>query len=326
MSKRMIDTKVWKSMQVASLNLRQRLLWMGLITTADDQGRGEAHPGLVRGKVFPLDDFTNEELAQDIDAICELGLIILYNKDDGMPLYQIVKWWEYQKPRWAWPSELPAPEGWKDQERFRQGNAVRCRNWPGCEDTPDDSGTTDAPDDGDNDATVGPRWDHGGTKAETAHPGTTSGSDSGSTNDNSSSAAAGEAEKPNPFKKYQQSVGMLNGGIANHLRDLERETEEFRMALPCGTPGADVCGSGWVCEAIDEMVRAGPTRMNVNYIVSIINRWRAQGFKSPFVKSGDNGRTERSAVDDPVPELSDDEKERFRRLRAQQEGGQDDDG
>jgi len=90
-----------------------------------------AHPGIVRGAIFPYDDLTNDELQADIDAIADLDLIVLYRDDDGVPLYQIVKWWQYQRPTWAWPSDLPAPEGWTDREKYRKGNEVIEGNWEG---------------------------------------------------------------------------------------------------------------------------------------------------------------------------------------------------
>jgi len=175
MARRMIECKTWKSYQVGQLGFRQRILWVGLITTADDQGRGHAHPGMVRGSIFPYDEITLDEVQADIDALAELGLIILYNAPDGKPLYQVANWWRYQRPRWAWPSSLPGPEGWVDRERYRRGNEVIQSNW---EDngglTPDDSG-----------ATVGPQWGHDGDDVKPAP----SGSGSGSTSDSISKGA-----------------------------------------------------------------------------------------------------------------------------------------
>lgn len=204
MARRMIDDRVWKSLQITTLTLRQRLLWFGLITTADDQGRGEAHPGLIRAKIFPLDDFCNNELKDDIEAIAGLGLIVLYERDDGMPLYQIVNWWNYQKPPWAWPSKLPAPDGWQDREKYRQGNAVMASNWEGgggfvspeladgeAASVPESAGGEAAlasePKDGE--PTVGPRWGHSEPTVETAHAVDSSNSGSGSDKDPKGRAA-----------------------------------------------------------------------------------------------------------------------------------------
>ena len=129
MARRMIECKTWKSYQVGQLDYRQRCLWIGLITAADDQGRGRAHPGVVRGAVFPYDEIEHSEIQADLDRLAELQLVHLYPKNDGAPLYQIVNWWRYQRPTWAWPSDLPAPDGWSDREKYRQGNEVVQNGW-----------------------------------------------------------------------------------------------------------------------------------------------------------------------------------------------------
>ena len=53
MSKRMIDASVWRSENFVSLPPMARLLMMGMITTADDQGRLQASPMFMRGNFFP---------------------------------------------------------------------------------------------------------------------------------------------------------------------------------------------------------------------------------------------------------------------------------
>lgn len=131
MTRRMIESKTWQSFQVGQLNYRQRCLWIGLITIADDQGRGRAHPGIVRGALFPYDDIGLDEIQSDLEHLAELELIYLYKNDDGAPLYQIVSWWRYQRPTWSWPSDLPAPDGWSDREKYRQGNDVVENGWDG---------------------------------------------------------------------------------------------------------------------------------------------------------------------------------------------------
>lgn len=163
---RMVSAMIWKSRKVTSFSLRNRLLWIGLITTADDQGRGDAHPGLIRGVVFPFEDISFDEIEDGLKVFEQEGLIMLY-ETEGKTLYQIVNWWQNSHQgamRWAWPSEYPAPEGWADRLCYRQGNRVIKENW---EDTPDDAkekddtppnddGPTAAPPRDDDDPTVSP--------------------------------------------------------------------------------------------------------------------------------------------------------------------------
>lgn len=137
--RRMIHDCIWSSEDVAELTMRQRLLWVGLITTADDQGRGRAHPGLVRASVFPFDVITQDEIGEDLAAIEVAGMVLLYEVD-GSDYYQITNWWEYQSPQWATPSDYPAPNDWDDRLRYRSRGQYIALNWPGTEDRLPDSG------------------------------------------------------------------------------------------------------------------------------------------------------------------------------------------
>ena len=139
--RRMIHDCLWQSEGVASLTYRQRCLWIGLITTADDQGRAKAHPGIIRAAVFPFDDISQDEIAEDLAAIELIGMVLVYQVD-GKHYYQVVKWWDYQKPQWVGPSDHPAPDGWKDRLRYHgKGHRVITENWNTSEkELPDDKG------------------------------------------------------------------------------------------------------------------------------------------------------------------------------------------
>ena len=137
--RRMIHDCVWQSEAVASLDYRQRLLWIGLITTADDQGRGRAHPGLIRAAVFPFDVIAQEDIEADLQAIAAQDMVLVYEVEDKV-YYQVVNWWDYQSPQWVGPSDYPAPDGWADRLRYHgKGHKVITQNWPGTENVlPDD--------------------------------------------------------------------------------------------------------------------------------------------------------------------------------------------
>jgi len=127
--KRMIHDCMWQSEGFAGLTYRQRCLWIGLITTADDQGRGRAHPGLVRAAVFPFDVIAQGEIEADIQAIVDCEMLLVYQIQEK-DFYQIVSWWEYQRPQWAGPSDYPAPEDWLDRARYHgEGHKVITENW-----------------------------------------------------------------------------------------------------------------------------------------------------------------------------------------------------
>ena len=127
-SRRMVDPAIWQSETFAAYTYRQRVLFIGLFSNADDQGRLRAHPALIRSLVFPYEDITLAEIDADLQAIAEAGGIHLYEMG-GHSALQVIKWWDYQKPQWAYASKITPPDGWHDRLRFRKDNEVHTDNW-----------------------------------------------------------------------------------------------------------------------------------------------------------------------------------------------------
>jgi hypothetical protein len=141
--RRMIHDCIWQSESFSALTYRQRVLWIGLITTADDQGRGRAHPGLVRAAVFPFDVVSQDEVQDDLQAISDAGMVLLYQVEDKV-YYQVVHWWEYQTPQWVGPSDFPAPDGWEDRLRYHgKERRIITQNWPNTPNATPESAPTD---------------------------------------------------------------------------------------------------------------------------------------------------------------------------------------
>lgn len=138
-SRRMIDPNFWSSESLMECDYRQRLLFLGIVSNADDQGRLKGNPKLVKAAVFPFDDLSADDVQADIDMLVDAECIALY-KVGSKTCIQILNWWDYQHPQWAYPSELPAMQGWKDQLRYRQGGQVLTDNWKG-ESKPDATNT-----------------------------------------------------------------------------------------------------------------------------------------------------------------------------------------
>ena len=68
-SRRMIDPAFWQSETIANLSIKDRYLFIGLFSNADDQGRMKAHPALIRSVVFPYDDVALDEIEAGLDAL-----------------------------------------------------------------------------------------------------------------------------------------------------------------------------------------------------------------------------------------------------------------
>ena len=65
MPNRIIKESLCDSEKIAALSDFEFRLWVGLITQADDAGRGDARPAIIKGRVFP---FRERLSIKDIDA------------------------------------------------------------------------------------------------------------------------------------------------------------------------------------------------------------------------------------------------------------------
>ena len=130
--RRMISEDFFQSEGVIDWTMRQRLLVLGIIANADDQGRIRGHPKWLKSRIFPYDDFTPKDIEDDLQAIAAGNDTILLYKAKGKRCIQLVNWWEYQSLQWAKPSDLPAPDDWTDRIRmmmYEPKRWVMTLNW-----------------------------------------------------------------------------------------------------------------------------------------------------------------------------------------------------
>lgn len=99
MPNRIIKESIRTSETVASLSDFEFRLWIGLMVSADDAGRGDARPAIIKGLVFPLRDRVS---AKDIDValhgLAGKGCVSLYTVD-GKPYFYFPTWAEHQRIR-----------------------------------------------------------------------------------------------------------------------------------------------------------------------------------------------------------------------------------
>lgn len=116
MPNRIIKESICTSEKVAALKDFEFRLWIGLITQADDAGRGDARPAILKGRIFPLrDQVTAKGITDALDALATVGLVSLY-KVGGKPIYWLPGWAEHQrirdcKPKFPGPEEADEPLG-----------------------------------------------------------------------------------------------------------------------------------------------------------------------------------------------------------------------
>ena len=109
MPNRIIKESTFTSDKISGLSDFQFRLWVGLITQADDAGRGDARPAIIKGRVFPLRDrVTVKDIDSALHALAAGGCISLYTVG-GKSYYRFPSWAEHQRVRDAKP-KYPGPE------------------------------------------------------------------------------------------------------------------------------------------------------------------------------------------------------------------------
>lgn len=94
---RTLKADVWMSPQVMNLSRDARLLFIGLITYADDEGRGTADARKLKAAIFGGDDdMTSTKVAELVAEIAGQGLAILYASEAHGRLYCLPTWGQHQ--------------------------------------------------------------------------------------------------------------------------------------------------------------------------------------------------------------------------------------
>ena len=110
MPNRIIKESICSSEKLAALSDFEFRLWVGLITQADDAGRGDARPAIIKGHIFP---FRERLSIKDIDAalqeLAAKGCVALY-KVDGKPYFLFPGWVKHQRVRDCKPKFPEPPE------------------------------------------------------------------------------------------------------------------------------------------------------------------------------------------------------------------------
>ncbi len=115
--KRMIDPIIWQSEDFGKLSNLAKLVFIGLFSLADDEGRGRANPTYLKSTLFPY----NEKLrSTDIEvALSEISrnMSILFYSYNESNYYSLLSWNTFQKIDKPSESKIPAFE--KDNQDFR---------------------------------------------------------------------------------------------------------------------------------------------------------------------------------------------------------------
>ena len=105
---RIIKSSAFTSDSISRLSDFQFRLWVGLITHADNVGRGDARAAILKGQIFPLrEKVRDSDIQKGLQALATNGSIFLYEVS-GKPFYAFPNWREHQRLRNE-SSKFPAP-------------------------------------------------------------------------------------------------------------------------------------------------------------------------------------------------------------------------
>jgi len=105
---RNIKPAFFKNETLVELPVETRLLFIGLWTLADREGRLEDRPKRIKMEIYPADDFNVDSM---LNQLCSGGFILRYEVD-GARYIEIINFVKHQDPHYREKaSEIPPPPG-----------------------------------------------------------------------------------------------------------------------------------------------------------------------------------------------------------------------
>lgn len=108
---RTIKPSMWGDEKFARVSRDARLLYIGLVSMADDDGRFLASPSAVIGYIYPNDDdLTTARVKRWMGELTDVGLIVAY-ECEGIRYGAHLNYRKHQRISHPQASPLPAPQG-----------------------------------------------------------------------------------------------------------------------------------------------------------------------------------------------------------------------
>lgn len=133
---RTIKPEFWASESMGRLDRDTRLVFIGLWSLADDQGRFRADPRFIAGQVFPYDEDGVDVASRALASLRECSSITLYEVG-GSKYGVICHWKDHQKIDRPSQSRLPQPPETSLANPREDSTSPR---EPSCEDQGEDQG------------------------------------------------------------------------------------------------------------------------------------------------------------------------------------------
>jgi len=106
---RFIWPTLWADPSFGHLKPVEQVLFIGLFSNADDEGRLLADPAYLRSTVFPYAKTSTANVKRHRDAIVKACPSVVLYHENGVEYIALTRWKRHQKPKYPKPSTLPAP-------------------------------------------------------------------------------------------------------------------------------------------------------------------------------------------------------------------------
>jgi hypothetical protein len=106
--RRMIDPNFWDSEDVSRLSMFARLMFIGMVSNADDSGRGRANTNYLKSVIFPYDDIRVAEVDKALSEISHNTSVVVYEVARSK-YYAFTNWERWQKVDHPTQSVIPPP-------------------------------------------------------------------------------------------------------------------------------------------------------------------------------------------------------------------------
>lgn len=105
----MISPEIWESQDFSELSNLAKIVFISLISHADDEGRGRADPAFIKNTTFPYDE--NRRVADIKSALSEIArsMSVQFYSVNGIEYYFMTSWERWQKIDKPSKSTLPPP-------------------------------------------------------------------------------------------------------------------------------------------------------------------------------------------------------------------------
>jgi hypothetical protein len=105
--KRMIDPNIWQSEDFSKLSTLGKLVFIGLFSLADDEGRGRSNPVYLKSSLFPYEEgIRSADIDKTLSEISSNMSVVFYSCD-GSNYYSLYNWSDWQKIDRPSQSKIP---------------------------------------------------------------------------------------------------------------------------------------------------------------------------------------------------------------------------